>query len=110
MANLVTRVGDKEGLPIRARDVAFELKDKNVDPAVVKLLMQQAEISHVHDKAIADMASMFDMMLDTLTNMVNVQGNMKDEVDRFRRKYASEDPAADATSFPNQERSFEGGN
>ncbi len=29
MANLVTRVGDKEGLPIRARDVAFELKDKN---------------------------------------------------------------------------------
>jgi hypothetical protein len=63
MSNLAIRVGDKEGLPIRARDVAFELKDKNVDPAVVALLMKQAEISFVHDKAIADMASMFDMMM-----------------------------------------------
>jgi hypothetical protein len=110
MARVATKVGERDGLTLRGRDVAFELKEANVDPKVVTLLINMAEILHVHSKAVADMATMFEQMMGLLEQVTTAQGNISQEVERFRRKYADEDPAPNAGSFPNQERSFEDGN
>jgi len=106
---LYSKAGTKDGLILRGRDVAFELAGVDLDPKVKALMTQVAEIQFEHSKAIADMATMFEQMMTLLTTVTNAQGNMATEVERFRRKYAQDDPAPNLTSFPNQERRNEDG-
>lgn len=102
---------ERVGLILRGRDVAFDLQGVEADPKLLRTIMQLAEIQHVHSKAIADMGAMLEKMTDLMLTVTHAQGNISQEVEKFRRTHEiGNDPAPDLTSFPNQEGRIEDGN
>lgn len=85
----------------------FELKGKNLDPALVSVLARLAEAHHVNSKAIAEAVILIDKMTDIIQGMTTVAENLKAEAERLKPR---DDADPTLSSFPNQERSLEAGN
>lgn len=68
---------------LRGRDVEFMLKGVDVDHRLKSVLIQLAERVHQDKKAIAELAVMFDQMVDTMQGFADVTHNMKERTDRF---------------------------
>lgn len=70
---------------MRGRDVQARLMGRNMDPVVVDILVQQAEINHTNTLAVAELATMFDQMVNTMQGFGEVAENMKNRTDQFVR-------------------------
>lgn len=75
---------------LRGRDVRFALSDRNLDPHLVDIIAKIAEVNHTNSLAIAELATMFDQMVDTMQGFSNVAANMKDKIAQFERGAAGE--------------------
>lgn len=69
---------------MRGRDVFQRLNGK-VDPNLLAVLTHQAEIVHTTVKAVAELATMFDQMVDTMQSFGDVAENMKNAAEQLRR-------------------------
>jgi hypothetical protein len=90
--------GTTDGSVLRARDVEFQLKGADIDPRVKNVLCTLAEINHVNMKAIAELGSMFDKMVDVMTDMTTVAGNMREMTDRYLKEREGADVEPDITT------------
>lgn len=70
---------------MRGRDVRASLDKRNLDPILVGIIADIAEINHTNMKAIAELATMFDQMLDHMQGVLEVASNMKDRTDQMAR-------------------------
>jgi hypothetical protein len=70
---------------MRGRDVEFMLKNRNLDPALVNVLVKIAEINHTNTLAIAELATLLDQMTTIMQGFSEVAGNMKDTIAQFKR-------------------------
>lgn len=87
--------GTTDGSVLRARDVEFELRSVDtLDPRVKSILYRLAESNHVNMKAIAELAQMFEQMVDSMVGMTTVAENMKQMTDKYLadREGADVDP------------------
>jgi hypothetical protein len=69
---------------MRGRDVHFALSGK-VDPELLKILTTLAEINHTNTLALAELATMFDQMIDTMQSFGDVAENFKNKAEQFDR-------------------------
>jgi hypothetical protein len=79
---------------MRGRDVDFKLRGK-IDPVVVAVIAQIAEINHTNMKAIAELAQMQDKTIDLVQQFSNVAENMKQRTDQMLRATQQQQDAAD---------------
>lgn len=70
---------------MRARDVVASLQNRNLDPILVDHIAKIAEINHTNCLAIAELATMFDHMVDTMKSFADVAQNMKDKAEQLER-------------------------
>jgi hypothetical protein len=70
---------------MRGRDVQAALMGRNMDPVAVNILVQLAEINHTNTLAIAELATMFNSMVDTMQSFGEIAENMKTRTDQFVR-------------------------
>lgn len=70
---------------MRGRDVQARLMGRNMDPVVVDILVQQAEINHTNTLAVAELATMFEQIVNTMQGFGEVAENMKTRTDQFVR-------------------------
>lgn len=70
---------------MRGRDVLISLKDRNLDPILVRTLADIAEINHTNVKAIAELANMQDQLVNMMQGMTDIAANMKDRTDKMAR-------------------------
>jgi hypothetical protein len=70
---------------MRGRDVRFLLQNRNVDPQVIHVIAKLAEINHANTLAIAEIATMFNQMIDTMHGFSQVAENMRDKIAQFER-------------------------
>lgn len=92
--------GTSDGSVLRARDVERELRGVDLDPKVKSLLYRLAEINHVNMKGIAELATLFDTMIDTMTEFGAVAENMKAMTDKLQRREADVDGDVGTESSP----------
>lgn len=82
----ILKGGTRDGSVLRARDVEFELRGADVSPEVRSILYRLAEINHVNTKAVAELATMFDQMIDTMSGITTVAENMKIATERLNKR------------------------
>jgi len=80
--------GDATGV-MRGRDVEVKLRNK-VDPVLLGVLVQLAEINHGNVLHIASLASMVDQMTDIIQSFTDVAGNLKERTDQMARAMGDE--------------------
>lgn len=80
--------GDATGV-MRGRDVEVKLRGK-VDPVLLGVLVQLAEINHGNVLHIASLASMVDQMTDIIQSFTDVAGNLKERTDQMARAMGDE--------------------
>lgn len=69
---------------MKGADVRYKLHGK-LDPAVIEVIAQIAEINHTNMKAIAELATMQDQMLNVIQQFADVAHNMKERTDQMVR-------------------------
>jgi len=74
---------------MRGRDVRAKLQDR-VDPVVLAVLCQLAEINHGNVVHLASLASMVDQMTDIIQQFTDVAGNLKERTDQMARAMGDE--------------------
>jgi hypothetical protein len=74
---------------MRGRDVRQKLQHK-IDPDLCHVLETLAEINHTNVLAIAELATMFNQMVDTMQNFANIAENMKTRTDQLVRSTEAE--------------------
>jgi hypothetical protein len=98
-ATLIGSIGD---LPdkLRARDVERRLRTSGAElhPAVMSVIAELAERTFHNDKALMELAVMFDQMIDTMHGFGNVAENMKKTINRFQRDNQDEEAIPDVTN------------
>ena len=78
-------LSSKEGTGImRGRDVVSKLVGK-IDPEVVGVIAKIAEINHINMKAIAELATNMDRVVDMIRGFSDIAGNMKERTDQMAR-------------------------
>ena len=95
MGNKIKRVSptliasrDATGV-MRGRDVRIKLAGK-VDPVVLDVMCQLAEINHGNVLHLASMAQMLDQMTDIMQSFTDVAHNMKERSDQMARALQDE--------------------
>ncbi len=79
---------------MRGRDVDFKLRGK-VEREVLDVLVSLAEINHTNMKAIAELATMQDQIINLVQKFADVAGNMKDRTDQMARAMQQASEGAD---------------
>jgi len=74
---------------MRGRDVRVKLADR-VDPVVLEVLVQLAEINHGNVLHLASLASMVDQMTSIMQQFTDVAGNLKERTDQMARAMGEE--------------------
>ena len=74
---------------MRGRDVRAKLEGR-VDPVVLAVLVQLAEINHGNVIHLASLASMVDQMTDIIQSFTDVAGNLKERTDQMARAMGEE--------------------
>lgn len=69
---------------MRARDVRFLLKGRDVDPQVLHILERIAETSHFNTLAVAELANHLDKVVDFMKDFSDIAGNMKDMINKYK--------------------------
>lgn len=82
MVNII-KGGTGDADVLRGRDVEFELRGVDLDSRTKSIIIQLAERVHQNKKAIAELAMMFDQMVDTMQGFADVTHNMKERTDRL---------------------------
>lgn len=98
---LIKPGGTTDGSVMRARDVEFALKGADIDPRVKHVLCTLAEINHVNTKGLAELAQMFDKMVDTMMSMSTVAENMRTMTDKYLKDREGADVEDDITTHTN---------
>ncbi len=70
---------------MRGRDVHARLNGKGLDPVLVGVIADIAEVNHVNVKAVTELAGMVDTCADLLQKFSDVASNMKDRTDQMAR-------------------------
>ena len=70
---------------MKARDVRDRLQHISIPPQVMYVLEALAERQEQNNKQLLELATMFDMMTETIQNMVAISTNMKDALDTMRQ-------------------------
>lgn len=70
---------------LRGRDVRQRLMSENLSPNVKEILERIAEINHVNMKAIAELSTMFDQLVNLVQSFGDVAENMKNRTDQMAR-------------------------
>lgn len=70
---------------MRGRDVRDKLMSRNIDPVAREVIAQIAEINHTNTKAIAELATMQDKLVDLIQQFSDVAENMKTRTDQMVR-------------------------
>lgn len=70
---------------MRGRDVRHKLTLRNVDPEVVSVMANIAEINHTNSLAIAELATMLDKIVNIVQQFSDVAENMKNRTDQMAR-------------------------
>lgn len=89
----IIKGGTTDGSVMRARDVEFELRGVDIDPRVASILYRLAEINHINTKAVAELASMLDQMVETMIGITTIAENMKSATEQMKRTQADVDPS-----------------
>jgi len=74
---------------MRGRDVRVKLESR-VDPVVLEVLCNLAEINHGNVLHLASLASMVDQMTDIIQSFTDVAGNLKERTDQMARAMGDE--------------------
>jgi len=74
---------------MRGRDVRVKLQDR-VDPVLLEVLVQLAEINHGNVLHLASLASMLDQMTSIMQQFTDVAGNLKERTDQMARAMGEE--------------------
>jgi len=74
---------------MRGRDVRTKLEGK-VDPEVLAVMCQLAEINHGNVLHLASLAQMVDTMTDIMQSFTDVAGNLKERTDQMARAMGDE--------------------
>jgi len=74
---------------MRGRDVREKLQSR-VDPVVLNVLCQLAEINHGNVLHLASLASMVDQMTNIMQQFTDVAGNLKERTDQMARAMGDE--------------------
>jgi predicted transcriptional regulator len=82
MVNII-KGGTGDADVLRGRDVEHELRGVDLDSRTKSILIQLAERTHQNKKAIAELALMFDKMIDNMQGFADIAHNMKERTDRF---------------------------
>ena len=84
---------------LRGRDVIATLSGRNLDPLLIDCLAKLAEINHTNMKAIAEIATMQNQMIDIVQKFADISQNMKDKMAQIERgtnaELAGDEGAAD---------------
>lgn len=88
VAAIVKSVRDDTGV-MRGRDVRLALTGK-VDPEVVRVVAQLAEVNHGNVLHIASLAQMLDQMVDMLQGFTDIAENMKTRTEQMARAMSEE--------------------
>lgn len=80
---ILTGSRDTTGI-MRPRDVRQRLLGK-VDPELLSVIETIADINHHNMLALAELASMFDKMVNAMQGILQVAENMKDRTDKMAR-------------------------
>ena len=80
--------GDATGV-MRGRDVRVKLEGR-LDPVVLNVLCQLAEVNHGNVLHLASLASMLDQMTDLMQQFTDVAGNLKERTDQMARAMGEE--------------------
>jgi hypothetical protein len=84
----ITHTGTRDsGGQMRARDVEFRLKGVELHPALKMVLCDLAEQEFVNMKALAELATMMDQIINIVQGFSNVAENMKGTIDKFEKNY-----------------------
>lgn len=87
---IISNTGSGDADNLRARDVDFMLKGVDVHPTIKRVLCAVAERNHQTMKAVAELAVMFDKMIDNMQQFSEVAQNMKQMTDRYLRDRVTE--------------------
>lgn len=82
---------------IKARDVRFQLKNANIDPAVQHILEALAEQASHQERRMASMAQLIEQMAEIVHGFVGVAENMKKTINDMTTELASPDLGATST-------------
>ena len=74
---------------MRGRDVRVKLAGK-LDPEVLQVLCQLAEVNHGNVLHLASLASMVDQMTDIIQSFTDVASNLKERTDQMVRAMGDE--------------------
>jgi hypothetical protein len=74
---------------MRGRDVRRKLQH-NTDPNLLSVLETLAEINHTNTLAVAELATMFNQMVDTMQGFANIAENMKNKAEQLERSANAE--------------------
>lgn len=73
-------------MAIKAADVRYNLRDANLHPEVLKVLVKLAEDVHEHDKLMLEYATMLNRMLDLVKTHDLVAQNMAGVLQKLEGK------------------------
>jgi hypothetical protein len=74
---------------MRGRDVRQRLQH-NTDPNLLSVIETLAEINHTNTLAVAELATMFNQMVDTMQGFANVAENLKKKAEQLGRSADAE--------------------
>lgn len=68
------------GNVMRGRDVRATLQNRNLDPILIDTIATLAEINHVNMKALAELATIQDQIIDAVQKFADISENMKNKM------------------------------
>lgn len=84
---------------LRGRDVEFQLKSVELHPLLKKVLYELAERQFAQYKAMAELATMFDQMIDGMNNLAEAGDMMRTQLQKFQKSHTDDkESVPDASS------------